>query len=432
MSLRESTVSRERNVELLLLLAASAILVLGWLSLRAAEFPLPGNTVRILTQFGLSGLAMHLVLRAVAPKARPESVAIAVALAFLGMLFVIRLAPAVVQDQANWMTIGMVAFAAGAGIGSRYSVLKQYTFTAGAIALAILFVTGIFGTTINGARLWVTIGGQTIQTTELIKVFFVLFLAGYLTDSASVLASPRLKIGDRTYSGAAYIVPLLGVVLGAVAALALLRDLGSIALLLLLAVAVLYVATGRARFIVGGLGLLAVTGFIGYLAFDHAAVRVDAWLNPDADPAATGYQALQGTYAIQAGGITGEGLGLGQPDAIPAAPTDYVFSAIAEELGLAGAFGVVMLYVALLHAGLRVAAEARDTYGRLLAASIALLFAIQAAVIIAGNLRVIPTTGITLPFVSYGGSSLVVNLGLIGLLAGISHAGRRADVRLRR
>lgn len=429
MSLRTFAVSRERNVELLLLLAASAILTLGWLSLRAADFPLPGNTVRILTQFGLSGLAVHLALRAVAPSARPESTAIAVALAFLGMIFVIRLAPPVVQDQANWMTIGMLTFATGAVMGSRYNVLKRYTFSAGATALAILFVTGVFGTTINGARLWITIGGQTIQTTELIKVFVVLFLAGYLTDSASVLASPRLRIGDRTYSGAAYIVPLLGVVLGAVAALALLRDLGSIALLLLLAVSVLYVATGRARFILGGLGLLAITGFIGYLVFDHAAVRVDVWLDPASDPAGTGYQALQGTYAIQAGGITGEGLGLGQPDAIPAAPTDYVFSAIAEELGLAGAVGVILLYVVLLHAGLRVAAESRDTYGRLLATSIALLFAIQAAVIIAGNLRVIPTTGITLPFVSYGGSSLVVNLGLVGLLAGISHAGRQAVFR---
>src|SRR5690606_28454198 len=131
---------------------------------------------------------------------------------------------------------------------------------------------------------------------------------------------------------------------------------------------------------------------------DHAEVRVDAWLNPEDDPAITGYQTLQSTYAIQAGGLTGEGLGLGQPEQIPAAPTDYVFSAIAEELGLVGAAGIVLLYVALLYAGLRVAAEAPDTYGRLLAASIALLFAIQAAVIIAGNLRVIPTTGITLPF----------------------------------
>ena len=130
-------------------------------------------------------------------------------------------------------------------------------------------------------------------------------------------------------------------------------------------------------------------------------------------------------YALEAGGVTGEGLGRGQPDAIPAAATDYVFSAIGEELGLAGAAGIALLYVVLLFAGLRVSMEAPDTFGRLLAAAIALLMAIQAAVIIGGNLRLIPTTGITLPFVSYGGSSLVVNFGLAGILAGVSHASRK-------
>jgi cell division protein FtsW len=172
------------------------------------------------------------------------------------------------------------------------------------------------------------------------------------------------------------------------------------------------------------MALLAATGLIGYFAFGHVETRVDMWLDPGADPGGSGYQAMQATYAIQAGGITGEGPGLGQPDVVPAAPTDYVYTAIAEELGLAGAAGVALLYVVFLYVGLRIAAEAPDTYGRLLSATIALLVAVQAAVIIAGNLRIIPTTGITLPFVSYGGSSLVVNFGLAGLLAGISHASR--------
>jgi cell division protein FtsW (lipid II flippase) len=359
-----------------------------------------------------------------APNARPEATAIAVFLSAIGLIFVLRLAPNVAQDQANWVSIGVVAFAIGVATGTRYRLLKRYTYTAGLVAIVILLVTGVFGTTINGARLWVTVAGQTVQTTELIKVFVVIFIAGYLTDSGSVLASPTLHIGGRTYSGAGYLVPLLAVVLAATAALALLRDLGSIALLLLLAMATLYVATGRTRFLAGGLALLVVTGSIGYVLFDHAEVRVQAWLDPGSDPGGSGYQALQATYAIQAGGITGQGLGLGQPEAIPAAPTDYVFSAIAEELGLMGATGIVLAYVVLLFAGFRIASEATDSYGRLLGASIALLFAIQAAVIVGGNLRIIPTTGITLPFVSYGGSSLVVNLGLAGLLAGLSHAAR--------
>lgn len=205
-------------------------------------------------------------------------------------------------------------------------------------------------------------------------------------------------------------------------AIGLLRDLGNIMLLMMLAVGALYLATGRLRFVFGGIALLVVALVLGYLAFGHVRTRIDVWLDPHADAQGAGFQSLQSVYAIQAGGITGEGLGLGQPNAIPVVTTDYIFSAIGEELGLAGALGVVFLYVAFLFAGLRVALQTDDAYGSLLAACIALLVAIQAAVIIAGNLRLIPTTGITLPFVSYGGSSLVVNFALVGLLLGISQA----------
>jgi cell division protein FtsW len=172
-----------------------------------------------------------------------------------------------------------------------------------------------------------------------------------------------------------------------------------------------------------GAVLLALTGAAGYVAFDHARTRIDVWRDPFAHENTAGYQTVQSLYAFEAGGITGEGLGRGQPEVIPAAPTDYIFSAIGEELGLAGAAGVVMLYGAFVVAGLRVAAGARDDFSRLLACCVALLIGIQAAVIIGGNLRLIPTTGITLPFVSYGGSSLVVNFALLGLLLGISDRG---------
>lgn len=424
MSLQAVTGSRERNRELLLLSGAVAFAALGWFALRAADFAFPASTGRILTQFALSGLAAHVALRVIAPRARPETLAVSAFLTAVGMVFVLRLAPGVAGDQANWASAGAAAFSAGAWAGVRYPALKRYTYTAGVAAIGVLFITGVFGTTINGARLWLQVAGQTIQTTELIKVLVILFLAGYLADAASVLASPTLTLGGRTYSGSAYIVPLGAILLAAVGSLALLRDLGSIAIILLLAVSALYVATGRARFVAGGMALLAATGLIGYFAFGHVETRVDMWLDPGADPGGSGYQAMQATYAIQAGGITGEGPGLGQPDVVPAAPTDYVYTAIAEELGLAGAAGVALLYVVFLYAGLRIASEAPDTYGRLLSATIALLVAVQAAVIIAGNLRIIPTTGITLPFVSYGGSSLVVNFGLAGLLAGISHASR--------
>ncbi len=412
--------ARERNLELVLLSGCLGFIALAWYSLDAASFTFPTGTSRILTQFAVSGLIGHLALRFVAPRASAQAYAVALFLTSVGLAFVLRLAPASAQDQANWVSVGILAFAVFAWLGRRHQLLSRYTYTSGAAALGLLVFTGLFGETFNGARLWVTVAGQTIQTTEIIKLLVVIFLAGYLAERGSVLATPRISFGGRTYSNLPYLVPLVVLLLATIAALALLRDLGSIALLVLLAVSLLYVATGRGRYLVVGLGLLAITAALGYFAFDHAQVRIDTWLDPGEDPGGAGYQSMQATYAIQAGGVTGEGLGLGQPDTIPAAQTDYVFSAIAEELGLAGAAGVALLYLLLLFAGLRAASETPDTHGRLLCAGVSLLLAIQAAVIIAGNLRLIPTTGITLPFVSYGGSSIVVNFALLGLLAGIS------------
>ncbi|HEY4670028.1 MAG TPA: FtsW/RodA/SpoVE family cell cycle protein [Tepidiformaceae bacterium] len=410
---------------MILLLASGAFILLGWRALEAAGIEMAAGSDRILTQFVVVGVLGHLGLRFVAPFAASQPYAIALFLTAIGLVFVSRLAPALAQDQANWVTLGVVLMLVTAGLSSRYRVLRRYKYTAALAGVGLLLLTGIFGTTINGARLWIVIFGQSVQTTELIKVFLLLFLAGYLADEADVLSAPRIRFAGRTYSTLPYLIPLALTLLLAVMALALLRDLGSIALLLLLAMAMLYVATGKVRFVVAGILLLGLTAIAGYAIFDHVQARVDTWLDPYADAAGAGYQSLQSLYAIQAGGVTGEGLGLGQPTVIPAATTDYVFSAIGEELGLVGALGVIMLYISLLFAGLRVALSVRDDYGRLVASCTALLITIQMAVIIAGNLRLIPTTGITLPFVSYGGSSLIVNFVLIGLLLGISNDAQR-------
>lgn len=419
--------SRDRNTELLLLAGSAAFILLAWRALDAAAFPMPAGSARILTQFLLSALAGHVGLRIVAPRATAQPYAVAMFLTAIGLAFVVRLAPDVAQNQANWVSFGVALMVAAAAFGRRYDVLRRYKYTAALMAVILLVATGLFGTTINGARLWFTFAGQSVQTTELIKVFLIVFLAGYLADEGGVLSAPRLRFGGRTYTALPYVIPLLLTVLVAMAALALLKDLGTIALLVLLVIGAVYVATGRLRFVLAGAVLLGLTGVLGYFAFDHARARIDVWLDPYATADTSGYQTLQSTYAVEAGGVTGAGLGLGRPELVPAAPTDYIFSGIAEELGLAGALGTVLLYVVLLFAGLRVALQVQDDFGRLFACCIALLITIQAAVIIAGNLRIIPTTGITLPFVSYGGSSLVVNFVLIGLLLGISNRSRTAQ-----
>lgn len=407
------------------MLLSAGFLALAWRALEAAGFDFPTGSGRILTQFLFVAGLGHLALRVVAPRAAAVPYAAALMLTAVGLAFVTRLSPPSAQAQANWTVVG-VALMAGAALASRrYELLRRWKYTAAVVAVLLLVATGFLGETRGGARLWVTVGGQTIQTTEIIKLFVIVFLAGYLADEGAVLSLPRMKFGGRTYSALPYLVPLLLTLVAAMGALALLKDLGTIAILLLLTVAVLYVATGRMWFVAGGLALLACTGVFGYLAFDHAHTRIDVWLSPYEQADGAGYQTVQSIYAIQAGGVTGEGLGLGEPDVVPAAQTDYIYTAIAEELGLAGAVGVAMLYLVLLVAGLQVALEAPNAYGRLLASAIALLIGIQAAVIIAGNLRMIPTTGVTLPFVSYGGSSLVVNFLLVGMLLGISEASAR-------
>ena len=412
--------SRARNLEVVLLGLTGAFVVVGWRSLDAAGFQMSETSSRAMTQFLMTMLLGHMALRFVAPRASAATYATVGMLSAIGLVFTVRLAPEVAQDQANWITLGVGGMVVTAGCHRLFPRLQRMKYSAAFFAAIVLAGTGLFGTTINGARLWITISGRTVQTTEIIKALLVVFLAGYLTDVGAVLASTGFRFGGRRYSNWPYLIPLVVTWLGAMAALALLKDLGTIALLLMLAIASLYVATGRLRFVAGGLALLGATAVAGYVAFGHVQDRIDTWRDPYATADSSGYQTVQGIYAIQAGGITGEGLGLGEPTVIPAVTTDYVFAAIAEELGLAGAAGVVLLFGVLVVGGLQVALATRDPFLRLLACCSALLLGIQAAVIIAGNLRLIPTTGITLPFVSYGGSSLVINFALIGLILGVS------------
>lgn len=421
---QSSVTAGERNGELLLLAISVSFVVVALEALDRASFSLPDGWGRIVTQFAVVAAGGHLGLRLVAPRSAGQPFAIAMMLAAVGLVFVTRLAPDLAVDQVNWIAIGTSMMVVTAAASRWYPRLRELKYTAALAAGALLVITGLLGTTINGARLWLTVGGQTLQTTEVIKVLLVIFLAGYLSVAAPVLASPRIRFGGRTYSALPYLVPLAATWLVTLLALAWLRDLGAIALLLLLAVVALYIATGRLRFVAAGLVLLAMTGIAGYILFGHAQARIDIWLDPFSDAGGTGYQTTQSLYAFEAGGVTGEGLGLGTPGVIPASQTDYIFAAIGEELGMAGALAVVLLFALFVAAGLRVAARGRDPHEVLLAALIAALIGIQASVIIAGNLRIIPTTGITLPWVSYGGSSLVVNFILLGLLLGLSHRGK--------
>jgi cell division protein FtsW (lipid II flippase) len=283
--------------------------------------------------------------------------------------------------------------------------------------------TLVFGIDPNGsgARLWFSVGGVSIQPTEVVKMLLVIFLAAYLEEYRELLAMAGRKIGPFWLPPIPYLAPLLVMAGLALAVLVVQRDLGPALLFTGTLLTMLYVASGRLSYVlIGGL-LLLLGGFVADRVFDHVHTRMVIWLDPWQYRDEGGFQIVQALYALGSGGILGEGLGFGSPRYIPAVHTDFVIAAIGEELGLLGTMAVVGLFVALAARGFRMALRARSGFNLLLAAGLTTVMALQALIILAGALKLIPLTGITLPFVSYGGSSVLANFLLIGLLLLISH-----------
>jgi cell division protein FtsW (lipid II flippase) len=304
-------------------------------------------------------------------------------------------------------------------------MLDAYTYTIGLLGLLLLLlpVAPGIGRTINGARLWVQIGPIGFQPAEIGKVLVVIFLASYLTQKRELLQVATVRIGPLRLPPAKHLGPVLLAWGASLAILFLQRDLGASLLYFGIFVVMLWVATGRAAYLVIGLILFVVGAYAGWLLFDHVQLRVDIWLHA-LDPAKVfeqGFgQLAQAEFGMASGGIVGTGLGQGSPGLIPFASTDFIFAAIGEELGLLGTTAVLLLILVLVGKGLRVALRAPDGFSTLLAVGLSTLVALQAFVIIGGVTRIIPLTGVTLPFVSYGGSSLVSNFVLLGLLVRVS------------
>jgi cell division protein FtsW (lipid II flippase) len=279
--------------------------------------------------------------------------------------------------------------------------------------------------TLNGSRLWVRLQAGDLslsfQPGEAAKLLIVAFLASYLADRHRALTAMPRRLGPLSLPEPRQLLPILLAFGISFAVLVYQRDLGASVLLFLVFAAMLFAATGRYAYPASALALLAGGGLAAYRSFGHVRLRVEAWLHPFADFAGTGYQVAQGLFALGSGGLTGTGIGAGSPDLIPAAATDFVFAAVAEELGLAGAVAVIVAYGLLAAAGFGIALRARDQFRKLLAAGLTLTLALQTVLILGGVLRLLPLTGITLPFMSYGGSSLLANLVLVGLLARVSH-----------
>ena len=417
-----------RNRELAALLTVGALTAIGFATVYIAlKSQISNGSLGYAVFFFGLYLVAHIVARITVPLADPYLLPMAALLTAIGLTEIYRLGPASnAFRQGLWVVIGVAAFAATLFcLRHDYRVLERYKYVFGVTSIFLLFLPlapGI-GEQINGSRLWVHVGSLQFQPGELGKISLIVFLAAYLREKREVLAQGRLKDWG----------PLLVIWGGAMLVLLATDDLGSALLYYGIFLSMLYIATARLSFVAAALGLFLVGAFAVTKATPHVQERVDVWLNPYKYAQTSGYQILQALYSIAHGGVGGTGLGRGivnTPSGAPIVPdqnTDFIYSALAQELGLVGAAAILLLYMGFVLRGFQVAMSATDGFSKLLAAGLSFSFAFQTFVIVGGITRIIPLTGITLPFVSYGGSSVVANFLLVAGLMLVSNRANRQE-----
>jgi len=359
-------------------------------------------------------------------------------LAVIGLLMIQRLTPDLTQIAAGYATLAqkqLIYLATGlavmwlivmlAGPLKLMSWLPRYKYTWLLISLGLQFATFFIGVDVGGARLWINVGPIQIQPSEIIKITLVIFLASYLDEKRELIGS-SWRLGFLSLPPIPYLLPMGLMWAASLLTLVALNDLGSALLFFGIFLVMLYVTSGRMVYIVIGLTTFAGACWFAWLAFSRIGIRVQNWIDPWKDPYATGYQQVQSDYALSSGGLLGSGFGLGHPTFIPQVHTDFIFSAIGEELGLLGTLAIMAIYFLLVMRGYVIALRARDGFVQLLATGLSTILAIQTIIIVGGVTRLIPLTGITLPFISYGGSSLLSNFAIVGILLYISSLPRRA------
>jgi cell division protein FtsW (lipid II flippase) len=431
---RRASTARATEARLLafaVLLTLFAGLLLGW----SQEAELPMTALVTAGALAVIAAVAHLTIRAAAPDADPTVLPLTILLNGLGLVLVRRVDLATGSDLAVTQTVwtavsvgGMCAlllFIRAVRDLGRY----QYTFGLATIVLLLLpLVPGLTAGIINGARLWIDLFGMRLQPGELAKITMVVFMAGYLERKRALLSVANQRIGPFLLPAPRHLAPVFLAAGMALVIMAGLRDLGSALLFFSAFLAVLYVATGRPAYPALGGVAFAVGSFIAYHLFGHVRIRVRIWLDPWADVTDTGYQLAQSLFAIGTGGLTGTGLGQGRPQDVPFSATDAIFVVIGEELGLLGATAVLFAFLLLIVRGFKISLTARDEFGTLLALGLTVTIAVQTFVIVGGLTRLVPLTGITLPFISYGGSSLLSNYLLIALLLRVSDESRGVAV----
>jgi cell division protein FtsW (lipid II flippase) len=432
-----------RGIELIML-AFAAVLVTGALVLVEAnqEQQLTQSLLFVgLAYLGLFTIA-HFAVRRFAPFADPLILPCVALLNGLGLVMIHRLDLAEVDQalalgrdvpteligrQVAWTAIGLALFVAALWLVRDHRTLARYAYTAGFAGIVLLALPGLLPSSIsevNGAKLWIRVGPVGIQPGEFAKILLIVFFAAFLVQKRDLFTTAGRRFLGMELPRARDLAPLLLAWGMSVGVLVLENDLGTSLLFFGILLAMLYVATERVSWMLIGLMFFFAGCTIAYHLFAHVRVRVQVWLDPFGDFANTGYQIGQALFSLGTGGVGGTGLGAGRPDLVPFAESDFMLSSLGEELGLIGLAAILVIYLVLITRGLRSALAVRDSFGKLLAAGLAFALALQIFIVAGGASKLIPLTGLTLPFLSYGGSSLVANYALVALLLRISHAAR--------
>ncbi|MEX2658556.1 MAG: FtsW/RodA/SpoVE family cell cycle protein [Acidimicrobiales bacterium] len=372
-------------------------------------------------------LVAHVATRRLAPAADGILLPIAGLLNGIGYVFIARLDENLAALQAVWTAVGIGAYIGTLVVIRRIRDLEQYRYTLMFVGLALLLLplVPVIGRTINGARIWVQLGPMSFQPGEFAKIVLAVFFASYLVEKRELLGMASVRIGPLMLPDLKHFGPVLLAWGASLIVMFYERDLGSSLLFFAVFVVMLWIATERWAYLGVSAVLFGAGATVAWRTFSHVQVRIENWLDPWQDVADRGFQTVQATFALAFGGITGTGPGLGSPGRIPAAETDFIFAAIGEELGLLGSTAVLVAFLLMVGTGLRISLRADNPFEKLLAAGLTAIIGIQSFIIIGGVIRLVPLTGITLPFVSYGGSSLVANYVLLALLMRISDSEER-------
>ena len=429
-------VPRLRNIEALLLLFVLAMFLFALVQIQLSVLEIVNTDIWLYwTPIAAFAVGIHMILRRHAQNADSMILPIAVALNSLGISEIYRLDLAEIAaggenlfatKQVIWTCLAMAAAAAVILYVPSHLFLKRYVYIAMFVGIGLLLLPmlPILGQTINGARLWISLFGLTFQPGELGKIALTIFFAGYLVARRDSLAIVGRKFLGVQVPRARELGPILAIWVASLLVLVVQRDLGTSLLYFGLFIVMIYVATGRVLYVVVGLGMFVTGALVASRIMDYVRGRFDSWLNPFApehyDAVGGSYQLVQGIFGLAHGGIFGTGLGGGVPQLVPLAESDFIIAALGEELGMAGLFAIFAMYLLLVYRGIRIAFNHNDDFSKLLAIGLSFVIALQTFIVVGGVTRVVPLTGLTTPLLAAGGSSLLANWIIIGVLLRIS------------